>query len=246
MTTTSDNLSIVIPIDVLLETHMGTAALLDPSAPMDIINNGYFKRESNDLWEYTDKFTKEEYLKKWKERNVETLKASVVRNIVEFMNKMIQTKLAESADRGGDLKVTVIINGFPYAINEKVQKYMCFFVDQLMYTLAEVKISDFSNDELTIHCLKSNDVLVLFLNDFNEWLPLHYKELADNPYPRLEVYTPMIIKDIKAKVKKAIDDGTVDSEIVNEISPYKAAELSFAKFLALNFLSIDFFSVPSV
>ena len=58
MTTISEKIThkIFLYLDSILETHLGTAAKINRNAAVEILNNGYYKRDSFDLWEFTELF----------------------------------------------------------------------------------------------------------------------------------------------------------------------------------------------
>ena len=244
MTTTFDDYKIIMPLDVILDTHMGTAALINSKAPLEILENDYVKRESNDLWKLTDYFTKEEFIDRYKKRDIMTLKSSVLSNISKYALNMIQTKLAESTDRGGELRVTVIINVFPYVINKELETYLCAVVHRLFLALTYVEIRDLSMEDLRVEYLKNNNILSLFLNDFNDWIKIHFNELEQNPFPRLEIYAPMFCNDLKTKIEESIINGEMDEELVKEMSPFRATEIALARHVSINYLPAEFFSIP--
>lgn len=244
MTTTFDDYKIIIPLDVILDTHMGTAALINPKAPLEIIENNYVKRESNDLWRLTEYFSREEFIDRYNKRDITTLKASILSNISKYILNMIQAKLAESTDRGGDLRVTVIINGFPYVINKELETYLCAVVHRLFLALVSVELRDLTMEDLTVGYLKNNNILSVFLNDFNDWIKIHFDELEKNPYPRLEIYAPMFCNDLKSKLENSIANGEIDEELVKEMSPFRATEIALARHVSVNYLPAEFFSIP--
>ena len=246
MTITSDGecYKILVPIDCILETHLGTAALLNPKSPIEILNNGYFQRDSNDLWELTDKFSKEEFLEKWEYRGIETLKNSVMRIIIKYIKNMIHCHILDFSDRGGDLMVEVIINGNPYFINNELEEYMSIFIKGYMSTFIDVTFVNLDLTKLTPQYINSNKINVMFLNDFNDWLPLHHLELDKNKCPSLSMYVPAISKHIKQRVLEAIEEGIVDKKIAKEINPFRANEIVFMEYLSLNYLPVEIFSIP--
>lgn len=246
MTTTCDDYKVLIPIDVLLETDIGTAAIINPHSPQDIIKNGYYQRKSNDLWDYTDLFNENDFKKAYSERNIETLKRSVKRNIVDYLCAMVQAKMAESVDRGGEMDVTVIINGFPYVINKLLESYLCSVIHNIFLNLVSVEIRDLPNDFLTIKYLKENNIRCLALNDFNIWIAKHFDELDKNRYPSLDIYVPMYVKGVKEKILEAIDKGEVDENIAKEYSPFRLVEMVLAKHVSINYLPLEFFSIPVI
>ena len=246
MTTTSDKIThkIFIYLDSILETHLGTAARINREAAVEILNNGYYKRDSFDLWEYTELFDESTFKEVWNNRDIETLKSSVVRLTLTFIKNLIFTKTLDYLDRGGDLEVEVIINVFPYQINENLKDYIGEIIRGIISAEIKVSFVNFDITELTPKYLHEREILTLVLNDFNVWLSIHIEELNVNRFPRLEVYVPMISKRLSERLQKSIVLGEIDKGIASRISPYRATEITLAELVSLNYLPIDIFSVP--
>lgn len=246
MTTICNEYNILIPIDVLLETHLGTAAILDPKAPADIIANGYFKRENHDLWTMTDLFTKEQFIDTWRGRNIDTLKCSVIRNITAYLKKMVEAKTIENVDRGSDVEICIYINCYPYQFIDYMKGILCSVINRVFSKIVSVKLVNLTLSELTNQYIVDHRIYAIALNHLDDWLTKHYQSFIAHPRRQLEVYVPMICENLDRKVQTAIDNHEVDIEFLKKMSPYGACELFFSDYLSLNFLPLEFYSIPNI
>ena len=246
MTTTFDEYKILIPLDSLLETNMGTAAKINPKAPIEILNNGYYKRDSNNLWEYTNLFSESEFKSAYSKRDINTLAQSVKTNLIEYFCAMIQAKTVDYMDKGSEFNANVIINAFPYKINKVLQAHLCSTIHTLFLQLVNVSIQFIDVFDLSVAFLKKEKINALVLNDFNDWIKIHFNELDNNKYPILEIYAPMISKGIKEKILDGISKGEIYEDIAKEFSPFRLVELILEKHLKVNYLPLEFYSIPIV
>ncbi len=246
MTTTYSEYNILIPIDVLLETHLGTAAILNPRAPAEIIAAGYYNRENNDLWNLTDLFSKDEFLNAWHKRDLNTLKCSIIRNITPYFQKMIQAKTIENVDRGNNTEICVYINIYPYQFIDYMKGILCSVINSVFSKIVSVKLVNLTINEMSHDYIVNNHIYAIGLNYLNDWFTMHYQSFVQKPRRSLEVYVPMICDNLDSKLQLAIDNREIDIEFLKKMSPYGACELFFSDYLALNFLPLEFFSIPKI
>lgn len=234
----------MIPLDVILDTHMGTVYRLSPRAVTTLKNKNYHKREYNHPWDYTDDFSRNEFIKAWDARDVDTLKVSILTRILETVKVSILRKEINNLTIGGDCNVSVKINIHPYILKQ----IECNELKKIIYNKLDkvnaINIVSIPNDELTPDRLRAEETTTFILADLEPWIVKHYVNLAKTPSPNLECIVPMFAEDYSNRIQNAVRAGKIDGDMANNISPFHALEVCLSPLIKLSFLPVELFSFP--
>ena len=246
MTTISDNsnATLLVPLDALLDTHMGTVYLLSPDSMSSLLRCNYHKRDYNHPWDFTDDFNRSDFCKRWKNRDIETLKVSIVTRMLETIKVSVLRKEIGSIATGGKYNATVKINTYPYALKQVEVNELKHIVASKLDFMVEVSTVNVSHSELSPIFLRDNKITTFIVTDFEEWITEHYISLANNPIPHIECVAPILSEDYVNRLQNAIRAGKVDGDLATSITPFEALEICMSYLIKLSFLPVELFSFP--
>ena len=245
MTTTSkEQLTILVPLDALLDTHMGTVYRLSSQTALKLMTGNYHKRYHNHPWDYTNAFSKKDYENLWALRDIDTLKVSVATKIPELIYASILKKGISGIDKNIEYNVTVKINSSPYLLRQDVSNELIATVKDVLRNSAVIEIISVAEEKISPSFLRNERINSFIVMDINEWLSMHYLELVKSPLSDVECIAPMSSEDYTNRLNNAIAAGKIDGEIVDAIDPFRAAEIGLSYLIKLSFLPLEAFSSP--
>lgn len=195
---------ILIDIDALFDTRLGTVALYDPKVALNLLNRPeYAVRLHDNFSEYIDvpDWDHEQYMLNYKHRNVATLSYSKPTGIVFGLKALCLETLKELHDNPEHEKIEVYLNINPYLdLTSSEIVDLRVYLKEYLPDFVKVKVINKSLEELTPMFMKP-----LFTHwityAFNDWTAIHfntdmsYDELVEKQNPHLKVIIPMLLKD---------------------------------------------------
>lgn len=248
MTTTSDTKqrTILVPLDALLDTHLGTVYRLSPATVDKLIDIKYNQREYNHPWDYSNDFTRKEFLDKWEKRDLNTLKSSIITRIPYLIKKTIIDSRLNKPTSTGPTKIMVKINSHPYILERGIDKGIRDIMMEILDENIEIELISIKIESVTPSYLINESITSFIVLDINEWLTLHFNELIKNPIPTIECIAPMMAEDYKNRLLNAVSAGKIDIDIVSATDPFTAAEIGLSYLIKLSFLPVEMFSFPAI
>lgn len=159
---------IYVPLDVLLDTRLGTLAKMGEPYAEQIRDNGYLTRRV----EHFDGVDMDAYRKAYAERDVDTLKHSVVSEGIRFVRDLVvEIRSQQAAGIAADPNshgVEIVINTHPYALSEEEQSLIADMVDEWLVGIAEIKTISVAVEDLTVEMCEDFSALLMY--DYNEWM----------------------------------------------------------------------------
>ncbi len=230
---------VLINLDVLLDTRLGSVGRYSQEAAAKVIANERYYYRDHDNWElFTDGLMDNELFKHYYEtrggaNTAATLNASVLTNIIPVLHRMLGEELATHMDNSGTdfREVMLVIDLHPYELDLESK-------DELMGIIAELmgpdQAVDFINKgiaETTPQYIFDNYALVITY-DMHEWLRLHYPELV-----RMRAAS---VNFIGPKLFEKDTTGLEDSYKSRELLKFKMDHLVCMNF---DFINAEYFSV---
>lgn len=237
---------IIVPIDALLDTRLGTAAKLDIKSVGVLGNSKYLERTDNNLWELCDNFTEEEYRKAWEGRDKETLKFSILSNFKTILVDMIATRTKGIIEDGGQGRIKVKINTWPYIFEGSEIEGLKDIITTLISDAVIVDVCHLSTKRLSPKYLKTNNIDAFVCMDFIEWLEAHSEHLDRCPLPAIECITPQAMEGVAERFAQGVKEKKIDGSVAEHFDVYEMIELSLTGGLQLSFVPAIGFSAVSV
>lgn len=239
---------LLIDLDALLDTRLGTIEKLNPQAAEECIENGFTKRAVDDVELFTDKITNGEYKEAYSKRDVETLKRSRLTNMIFPLSDMIkQMDLNIMQEQGVISDGCVVINHYPYKLTKEEASTIRNSVMDYIGGGIKVHMAEFPYDQLNIQEMKRKDIRTFITYNSEQW----FNEVLVNApkssiiaNPQMDVIIPkMVIR------KDAMDQFTKrDIELMGSNDIFDTMRLVMAPMFGVEFFPIEFFSMydPSI
>jgi hypothetical protein len=237
MTTKFKYSGFMVPLDVILDTRLGTIAKHDPALAQELAASDYRNRK-NDNFGRMDRKT---FAEAYKKRDKETLQHSVVTGILPVLRDIIQSAALSS---GQDKSVhpempKLYINLYPYVLDEEEEKELGMILVNLIRTDSiEIELFNASPEELTPeYCLERFNFMVMY-SDYNAWMDLHRYELFKKKYCHIVLFAPALF-DNELPSEQAVVD-TVKSV---GLHPLEMLEQTAKELIDLTLIDVKYFSI---
>lgn len=236
--------TILVELDCLLDTRLGTLNRLDPAAVDRVLFSGkYHERESDEF----DGVDMERYRALYVARNRETLMHSAPTNcfafVREFVGMLRNQALELNNPMAGEIKIAV--NLWPYQLSEEEVSEVGKSLAVRLGGVAPVELVYLSTADLTPdHVRNSYHTLVMY--EYDPWLSMHYdidptkhslKELMKRLLVDITLFSPAIYH------RKPPDADTLAKLLKESTHPLIEAELLGGTIIGLHLVDVEFFSI---
>jgi hypothetical protein len=229
----------LVSLDALLDTRLGTVAKLDQKYAFDLLQNNWHLRESDEYSHRAPKFTHEEYVSAYRMRDVDTLRASVMTKLHEYILEMFEDEIKQPGHMSGDLKHGIHINTWPYVLDESTRMMLYDTMRDLFPMFDDVLLVHIPMSTLSPEYIKQNDYRAILLYELKDWLDCHYRSLETTPIPQHYFIVPALLE--KAMTPDSLSD---DLKPFNEhVGPHIAFEWVHVEYIAFRLIEPVWFSM---
>lgn len=235
----------MIDLDVLLDTRLGLLSSIDEQLAVDVLDKGWRIRQSNEISQFTDRLTDEQFKNKWENRTSDVLVWSRPTNFIFELAKMLeQLETNFILDSGRIKQAMVLINIYPYAdLTEDEQIDILDAMRSLIKSNIEFKICNFSHSITDLPFLKQHEILTYVVYDWVNWfhkaLDAEKGQKAFIPYPKLTIIAPAVLTK-KDDVKKFTAE---EKQMMGNKSPFELLRVYWSALFGLQFYPIELMSV---
>lgn len=231
---------LLVDLDSILDTRLGTLARISPELAREAAGEKYLKRETDKLGTVLGKPEHDEAFKRlYAERDTDTLKASVMSQIVLMVNEMTRgwEQLMKSTPHVEDIAVD--LNVYPYKLSAEEKDELEKVV--LHYSALETQVSviDVPIKRLTPRHLDSRYSSVI-MYDFNGWMEYHGKSLPENKIPSLTFIVPRLYPE------RPPTEEEIKKEGFESIDAYTALQFGLAEFISIQAIPVEHFCILRV
>lgn len=177
---------ILTPLDVHLDTRLGTINRVNPKAAEAVINNREYWLRENDHWHIlsnglisTEEFNKA-YAERGGENTIATLSGSIRTGIVPFILRLLTddniNRLNQMADPMTAVGLTV--NYWPYTLDSETIDWLEDIMHQLYGNSLTVELVSIPMHELTPQVLNESFAACV-MYEFHDWIKYHKTALDD-------------------------------------------------------------------
>lgn len=227
--------SIYVELDALLDTRLGTLAKISPDLAAQVLSNGYHAR-TTDTFTGVDSAT---FNTLYSQRDVETLKLSVVTGIVPVLRDLAEKLTEQMQNRPYHDAITLVVNLYPYQLDSEEQDLIGKSIATLLSGTASVEVVNIASINLTpLHCKQHFSSMVMY--DYDSWMSLHTDNFKLARLPDVLVFSPAIYFTGSEPTKEEMDFA------VNQANhPFVATEMAAAPLVDLQLIDIKYFSIAT-
>lgn len=223
---------ILVSLDCLLDTRIGVIAQKYPEKVSKLLSGrSYFER----IQDRFDGIEHEEFVELYKNRNVETLKCSMMTNATLLMGTLVKTSANQVLSGSAPVRMIFDINIYPYVLDEDERNDLLGVLEFHVGDAPEYNIVSIPNEFLTpVICKSQYAVLVMY--DFPDWMRMHADAFKEFRMPDLLIYAPQLLEKLPTpeENKKLLEMN---------LDPFEASRLAASPAFSIRFLTIDVFSI---
>lgn len=232
--------NILVDMDSLLDTRLGTFHTIDPAVAVGLEANPNYRSRVADDWNLlVGSDIAKKFAKKYQGRNNDVLKSSVMTALIFFLHSLYGelAKALLTTPVGEEMVLT--INTHPYVLSSVEREELTNTLHEYISPFVDVQYIDIPMTGLSPSYLHDKYSAVV-MYDFDSWLNYHYAGLQARPIPRLTLYVP------------ALFAKTPDLELIKKSGvtgvggPYSLTEAGLAELVGVSFIDSSHFSMIDV
>jgi hypothetical protein len=231
---------ILVELDALLDTRLGTLLKMGPYSIAELIDKGYRARKSDRLSKINAVIDDDTFKRMYAERDVDTLKLSKCTNYVVILKELLEVIERKAIYTPEFDSVEVALNIWPYKLSVAEQEAMMYSVRYMIAHNAEVKIVNYSPADLTPELIDGNFEGMVIYN-YNDWHVAQAENLMKMKIPTVTIFCPAILynKDpLPEELKVEGGNQTVD--------PFAELEYIMAAYINLIITDVKYFSLVEI
>jgi hypothetical protein len=232
--TETDGDNIYLDLDTILDTRMGTLAKLGNEYAVRTLNSGkYHKRMVDEFEGVSREAFKEAYAK----RDLDTLKLSVLTNVVFFLRRLIKDSLISSVIHQRVEKLSFTVNVYPYNFeDEGLVEMLLGCIRFHTYSTSSVRIVSIPDEDLTPEFCSTNFQIMLRY-DWVNWAAKHKTYYETKGTPQLSVVSPEIFFDAVPTPDE------IEQLQMKKQNPFRMTEEITAALFRLKHMPVSLFSI---
>ena len=190
----SKELRIIVNLDSLFDTRLGTIVRINPNWIEPLIQGGYHARIHNHLSLINKDIDNDIVTEVFNNRDADTLKVSKSTNIVNLLEIKIREHLMLMESTPHKRDIVIIVNTYPYNLSTEIVRSI---IEELsgIWNTKNIRRIHISDKDLTPEFLikKYNRLIT---HDLDSWLVPNVKKLEITPMPLFNLTVPTYINDI--------------------------------------------------
>lgn len=229
-----DTESIYLDLDTVLDTVMGTLAKMGTEHAVTALNSGRYHKRMIDEFDNIPKTT---FREAYAQRDVDTLKLSVLTNMVFFLRRLIKDSLISSIIHQRVEKMCFTVNVYPYNFDDPdLVEMLIACIRFHTYSTSSIRIVSIPDEELTPEYCESNFQIMIRYGWVN-WVDKHKAFFEKKGIPGVTVVVPEIFYDA---VPTQDDIQRLD---LKKKSPFRMTEEVVAPLFRLKHMPVSLFSI---
>lgn len=184
---------VYVGIDSLLDTRLGTLAVIDEGFAFDVSTDLRYYNRSEDAFE-TDAagfLDKENYAAVYEKFKSQIINHSVVTRLPAFIRELFIV-LAEKASSTPYLEeVELVVNVFPFKFDEDEKAELLLALTHYFNVHFRISLIDIDEKKISFDDVKDN-YYAMFMYNPKPWLDTHYRLLQKGAAKHVTLYTPAI------------------------------------------------------
>jgi hypothetical protein len=217
-----------------LDTVLGTLGKMGSGHAVSALNSGRYHRRMIDEFEG---IPKQVFREAYAKRDVETLKLSVLSNMVFFLRRLIKDSLVSSIINQRAEKLCFTVNVYPYDFDDPdLVEMLIACIRFHTYSTSSVKIVSISEEDLTPEfCAENFQIMIMY--HWVSWVDKHRKFFERKGIPGTTVIVPELFTD----AVPTLED--IDRLDLRKNNPFRMTEEITATMFRLKHMPVSLFSI---
>lgn len=225
---------ILIELDTLLDTVIGTLGKMDPAIAAKVLASGKYSKRTTNKFDGVDDAA---FKAAWESRDIDTLKNSVLTNMSYFLQRLIKDSLISSISQAKMELLRFTINVYPYEFDDpELVEMLIGCIRFYTYSTAEIRVISISPELMTPQYCGSN-YQIMVMRDWISWLNIHKAFFEKQGLPKLTVVAPQLFADTAPTHDELINLG------FRNLDPFDETAKAVAPLFRLKFMPVSLFSI---
>ncbi len=239
---TVQNEAILIELDTILETRLGTVDLLNREWAEKLAMSDYRHRISDDFNLFVPEIDMDEYKKRYAKRNWEVLAHSAPTEFSVDLTRILDELLFDPKRLSPHATTEIHVNIYPYDLTDEEKIQMVQAIHEITATVFYVRLVNIPPYSITFETIKTNNWVAMFAYDLN--LILTNMITMESIKGKLRcnnviLYTPHLTFNFN-ELKKTVEETEAMGE---KFEPFMHTSLLLAPFITLEFVSSEYYSL---
>lgn len=222
---------ILVSLDSLIDTRLGTILDMDPKAFARVVNKFYYERVIDEF----NGIDQEEFKRRYAKRDVNTLKKSIITNVTLLLQSLIKSAANEVLRAGPQTRMIIVLNTHPYELTSEERDEMIAAMQTIIGDSCEFECVRIPLEFLTPEIVKSQfSVMVLY--EFADWMQMHASAFEHIRMRNVVIYAPMLLQK-----KPTVQEMREFNE--KGLDLFESARIAASPAFQLQFLTTDVFSL---
>ena len=233
---------ILIELDALLDTRLGTISLMDEALARKMLDTDYPNRISDEFNLLCPEIDMSIYKRAYKDRDLETLYYSMPTDITLYLNQLINTLIRDGVKGNPQFEgVDVQINSYPYQLTDEFKQEFCECIAASLRLDIDVQMVNHPYSEMTTDFIVANKWTFLVMYNFSQWFneTLAIAKTVPRPTPRTTVISPMLV----GSVKSVLEELEKEAPSKTRANPFDSMQIALADIIGIRFLPVADFSL---
>ena len=222
---------ILISLDCLFDTRLGTVELINSEAAIRLINSRYLFRTHNKLSLFEPSLNDDEVNEKYKNRDIHTLRVSKRTKLVSVLTDLIRENERLDNDDPEKYEYEFILNTYPYELTQDERITLNEVLSSIL-GIRGLKRIHRPIKELGPEVVRGRYDRIC-VPDFSEWFFHHHEAVVDSLMPMTVLTVPFALTD------ENIDNGHSAEQIVTTVTEAFIPIVTL-EFIHLADISIDY------
>lgn len=214
--------TVYMELDALLDTRLGVLEQHYPGLPAKVLKSGKYSQRLIDRF---GKVTPERFNEIYAKRDMETLKYSILTNVVFFLQRIIKDCIVHASMTKIDQELRYVINVWPYAFeDEELLGVLASCIRHHTLDTVEIEIVRIPPHELTPTYIRDKyDIMIMYR--YQDWLYMHREEFDRVRCPAVTLVVPQMFymelpdREVLAECRKLNKDpmAIAEEQLMNHI-----------------------------
>lgn len=230
------NLKVLVELDVIFDTRLGTLALIDETYPAKALANNYLLRKSDDFAAMVPGLELHQYQIQYAKRDLLTIANTRLTNFILNLKLIFERAYQELPSKPFVAKRTLYVNMWPYVVDGNLQSIIKDAIRLHCGDTFDIECVNYPITTLTPSFIKHSFTHVA-MYDYDAWDTLHRAELIKNPMPSVSFTIPKLFK-VGTKT-----DATLHIEGFGPMPAHSVVVLSMKEYITLEYEEPFAFSI---
>lgn len=225
---------IYLDLDSIIDTRLGTLAKMDQAYAVTALDSGRYHKRMIDEF---DGVSKEEFRKAYAERDLDTLRMSVLSNVVFFLRRLVKDSLVSAVIHQRVEKMCFTVNVWPYNFDDPgLVEMLIGCIRFHTYSTSSVRIISIPDEELTPeYCSKNFQIMIRY--NWIDWMNKHKAFFEKKGIPGVVLVVPEIFYEAVPT------EEDIHRLQLRKHNPFKMTEEITAPLVRLKHMPVSLFSI---